>query len=240
MAYQAPGMTVAELRTLIGNATGKDPNIGAEALQIDQAISAAGQAACLWDGRDWWFLWGTGTFPTVLSTASYALRTVNASAMADMHAPRRVWEGTTRLGQISYQQYLDSQRVLSTGTTGQPQSYAIGADLTMYLFYTPDGTYTITVDYIKRHGKIDGNSSLPTDLIIPADFHYGVYVMGAIWLLKHGVLDPMALRGCPEFVETIHRMQAAAPTEYDDSYGGSEPGVPLPPDKHVIIIGNVL
>ncbi len=231
--YQAPGLSVPELELLIADAMRYNVATVVELTKIDQAITMAGEAACTMDGTDWWFLWDSGTFPTVDGTASYNLRTVNTNDMTNMFAPRMVWWSTTPMGLISYQEYLGLVRTQSSVGTGDSTLYAIGGDLVAYFYTTPGSVETVTIDYLKRHGKITKAGSATADLIIPAEFQNGIYVAGAVWLLRHQTADIAALQNCPEFMAAIYRMRAAAPTEYDTT---SRTGVPIPDGEHVIII----
>jgi len=79
-AYTAPGLTIAECETLVGDATGLATTAASATLtKIDQAITLAGQAACTWDGRDWWFLNAWASFKTTSATVA---------ALADSGAQR--------------------------------------------------------------------------------------------------------------------------------------------------------
>ena len=70
----SPGLTTSELDTRIAKATGNDLTVAAEKLLIEQAITAAGQAACTWNGEGWWWQQARGTFccnrPSIEEAAS--------------------------------------------------------------------------------------------------------------------------------------------------------------------------
>ena len=87
VAYTAPGMTVAEIETLLENATALDTDTAGQLTKIDQAITAVGQAATMWGGNGWWWMQAdTQTFDTVADTGTYNLATVNSNAMQDIWA----------------------------------------------------------------------------------------------------------------------------------------------------------
>jgi hypothetical protein len=234
--YQAPELTLAEIELLVADAVDYNVATAAQLTKIDQAITLAGQAACTWDGIDWWFLWGQSTFDTVDGTALYDLRTVNTNAMVDLQSVRQVWEDTTLMGKYpgGYNQYL-LEFEQQTAFTGTPRSYTLFGNVNMVLYPTPDDAYTMTVHYLKRHSKITSAGSTDAALIIPAEYQMDIYVEGAIWLLRHEKVTTASLRDSPYFVEAIQRMLASAPTEYDNT---SEEWPVIPDGEHVTVIVN--
>ncbi|HUT57757.1 MAG TPA: hypothetical protein VNA25_07880 [Phycisphaerae bacterium] len=313
MAFAAPGMSLAEIVAAVGRSTGLDTTN--EVTQIYEAITLAGQTACTYDGRWWWFLRASGYFATaniaitkvaratnvttittgaahnivagcriyisgvtlagfdtedsvVVAAAStttftyantgsdvtevadttgtvvgrgYPLRVVNSASMVDIYTPHHVWESTRRMGLMEWKRYLGHYRTMTVGTTGQPGAYALADDLSMYFDYMPDDEYTIYVDYLKRHSKITA-SSAATDLIIPAEFHRGIYVDGAVEMLKSDDIDGSVLLNSQRFERTMMRMQAAEPEGYDQTWGGNTlggNGGSLPAGSSVIILNDI-
>jgi hypothetical protein len=216
VVYTAPGLLIADVEAAVAAALTFSVSDATQLAMIDQAITVAGQAAAMF--KPWWWLKATATFPTVASTKGYALRTVNTNAMTDLFAVEGIWHNAivSRLVQIPMWKYNELNDTDTASTTGQPGYYAIGADMTAYLWPTPDAVYTMNVSYIKRHSKITNAGSTDGALIVPAEFHWGVYVIGATWLLKNNSIDPMALSQSPHWVETIRQMESADPTtNYD-------------------------
>jgi len=216
MAFQAPGFSPAEIEAQIADFVGYSVSDATQLTIIDQAITTAAQAACTFDGREWWFLMANATFDTVDGTASYDLRTVNTNAMTDLYVPIGVWRDTSTVRKFNYKDYLDLIRTTDT-SSGSPYRYALSGDLTMWLYPTPDDAEEVTVDYLKRHSKITGAGSVAADLIIPAEFQYRIYVLGATWLIKNDIQSMDALKANPEFIECIYNMQAARPDSYDST-----------------------
>jgi hypothetical protein len=73
----AEGYTVAELLTRISANMDLTPDAGVNDTRVYQAITAAGRAAATWQGTDWWWLHGQGSFVPVNATISTAVRTTN-------------------------------------------------------------------------------------------------------------------------------------------------------------------
>lgn len=225
VAFQSPGMTVAEVESSIASILGWDSPSAAQLTIIDQAVTSAGQSACSWLGRSWWFLSSTNSFATVASTASYNLRTVNTAAMADLYAVEGLWldSATQRLMLITPEQY--NQWNQYTPQSGRPTHYAIMGDPpTAYLYPTPSAIYTVNVAYQRRHSKITNAGSTDAALIIPAEFHYGVYVDGAVWLIKNSTTNPMALSQSPYWVETMRNMANSDPSDKYDQHSQERRG----------------
>ncbi len=227
VVYTAPGYTIAEVEALLAAATGLAVATGAELTKMDQAITAAGQAASTWDGAKWWWLDGTASFATVADSSSYNLRVVDEDGaevgdkvMADAWTVKRIYyDANWPLNQMPWEKY---RQWLILGkpneSTSKPLSYAItGEAPVLHLRPVPDAAYTLYIDYIKRHSKITSADSLDTALIIPSEFQHGIYVNGATWLLRHETLDPGSLRKCDGFMEAISRMHTAHPEGYDPS-----------------------
>jgi len=236
------GRTIAQLEAIIADKVKLDVSDSDELSRIDEAITAAGQAACLWEGRKWWWLYGTSNFDTVADTASYALHTVNTNAMASLWSVERLYmEDDWPLVPMSWKNYRDSAALNSQ--TGKSNRYVIvGGSPTAYLWPTPDDAYTVYVDYIKRHCNIINGTSSDSDLIVPDVFHLSVYVDGAVWLLRNGVADPVGLRNSSAFVDAMRRMAEAAPGGYEDlsavnRHPDAQPGT-WPHNQHVIEIGD--
>ena len=234
VAYTAPGLLIADVEARIAAVLGMSVATAADLALIDQMITLAGQAATQWQGRVWWWARSTGDFDTVDTTKSYVLSTVNTADMADIYAPLAMWrEDETRLVKIPKLQYDEWNNTLST--TGAPYHYALdGQTLTAHLWPTPDDAYTIYVSYMVRHSKITSAGSTDAALIVPPEFQWGVYIDGAVWLLRHEKTDPFELENCDAFVNTMTRMAAQNPDEYydqesSDRNGSNDPSVP--PDR---------
>lgn len=239
VAYTAPVMLVSEVEAAVAAATGLKVATTTELTLIDEAITSAGLAASRWDGKDWWWLRGTGSFPTVADQVSYVLRTVNSNDMASLWAVQAVYyDDDWPLGVLAWDVYQQWYRLnRPTANTTKPLQYAVtGEAPSMYLRPIPDAAYTLYVDYTKRHSKITSTGSLDTALIVPGEFHMGVYVAGAIWLLQHNTSDPLRLRDCPLFAEAMGQMTGADPATLDserelDKFPDTQGSVP--PDKRI-------
>lgn len=233
MAFVAPGMTVTEIQDRVAQVTNKSTGNSTDLAEINEAITVAGQTAATWHGRIPWFAISTGTFDTVASTASYALRTVNSNDMTDLYAPVMMMiEDDWQLRQIPFADYEASLRIFDDDS--EPYSYALAGDLTAYLYPTPDAVYTIYVTYVQRHSKIGGTYASPTgDLLIPAEFHRSIYVDGAATLLKADSVDPSVLANDTRFSSAMNRIYAADPAKNYDTPGE----VGFPPDSRVWISG---
>jgi len=235
------GRTIAQLEAIIADKVKLDVTDSDQLARIDEAITAVGQAACLWEGRKWWWMYGTSSFPTVADTASYALRTVNGGAMAALWSVERVYIGTDwPISPMSWSQYRDSI-VLNEASSKPSRCVIIGDPPTMYLWETPDDEYTIYVDYIKRHPKIENGDS-DSGLLIPDIFHLQLYVDGAVWYLRNGVGDPLGFRNCPAFVDAMRNMAEAEPERHLDlssvnMHADVQPGS-WPHNRHVIEMGD--
>lgn len=209
------GRTITQLETIVAAKVDMNTADSDDLARIDEAISAAGQAACAWDGRLWWWLRGENTFDTVADTASYNLHTVNSNAMASLWAVERMYmDDDWLLTPMPWNQREDLARL--SATTGKPHRYVLdGWPPTLTLWETPDDVYTIYVKYTKRHTNIVNGTSADTDLLVPDIFHQAVYVDGAVWLLRNGVDDPLGLRNSPAFVDAMQRLAASDPKGYD-------------------------
>lgn len=233
------GYTIAQLLTLLANATDKDSTALADYTRIYQALTEAGRAVSTIDGTVWWWLRATGDFETTASTASYTLRTINSAAMADLYAIERIYyDDDWVLAPMTYRDYQAWYRVdRPTAGTTQPTAYMLTGDGPIcWMKDIPDDTYTIYVDYVKRHLAVNG-SAADSVLIVPGEYQHGVYYSGALWLLRHDIADTASLRECGPFMEAIERMHAASPISYDDdptdNHRDSRPGY-LPHDRKVV------
>lgn len=228
LAFVAPSLAATEIATLVASATGLDTTN--DTTIIYQAITEAGHMASIWNRRGWWWSRGYNNFPTVSTTKSYALRTVNTAAMTEMYAPLAMWYSTNRrLTLIDKVQYDEWNSLLSS--TGSPEWYALEGDLTAHIWPTPDAAYTIYVSYIERHSKITASTGL---LTVPEEFHYGVYVNGAIDLLQGDHLgDPWYLRHSKRFRDCMAVMAAADAQKWDSNSDLSGQDISWPPDTKV-------
>lgn len=116
------------------------------------------------------------------------------------------------------------QKMRLLNTAGDPLFYTLhGEPPQVFIWPPPDDTKKLHLNWIRRHSKIvssqvvAGTYSSDSALLVPAEFRWGTYVSGGIWLLKHETTDPASLRNCPVFMETILRMGAADPQKYDPS-----------------------
>jgi len=220
-------MTVAEIEAAINRGLGAGSSVSdaTTLTRIDEAITAAGQAAVIWNGSGWWWAQAAlKTFDTVDGTSTYALKTVNSNAMSNLWAVQKaILADDWPLQLLKDKQAYDEYTTLY-GTESRPTHYAIWGDMTMGLVPCPNAAETITVSYIQRHSKITNAGSLDTALIVPPEFHGSVYVAGALWLLRHETLDISSLRECPQFVAAMQSMASADPSfNYDDATGWGHP-----------------
>ena len=196
-----------------------------QASRIDDAMTAVGMAVETWDGTDWWWLRDTGSFPTVDTVASYALRTVNTNDMANLWAVQQVcYEDDWPLTPMTWAQYDEWYRLIRpNASTGKPLGYAVtGEPPYLWLYPIPDDAYTLYVRYTKRHSKISAGA--PTGgLIVPAEFQHGIYIEGSLWWLRHELEDAASLRDCPRFMEAINGMRAGRPDNYGDDQSNMFP-----------------
>ncbi len=245
-AYIAPGMTIAQIVTRITAATGIT-----DAATINEAISAAGYAASNWYGKIWWWMRGEATFALVADQAEYNLRLVDANgAEAAAAVAPDLW-GTTAvyfdddwaMEPISKDQYEQNTTILTLTATASPVQYTIWAEPPIIGFWpTPNSTDDVNIKYIKRHSKIDtvsDPSSTDAALIVPAEFHRGIYVDGATWLLNHETLDPAKLEDSRSFMDAMQRMSRAEPLYFDirsseDKFPDAKIGM-FPHDRRVLI-----
>ena len=172
---------------------------------------------------------GTGT----IYPMSYPLRGIDVAGAVTATAASQIatdlwgvtavhYDNDWRLAPMAWGEYESYLRQMSSHGSTTPNSYCLTGDAPyLCLWPPPASTYNIYVNYIRRHSKILGGASGSEDtaLIVPAEFHEAVYVNGAVFLLRHETIDPGALANCPQFVETMTRMQAAAPTGYDLNTG---------------------
>lgn len=213
------GYTVAELLTRLTAARGLASSSTAQDTESYQAITAAGRAAATWRGSPWWWQEAVGSFSTVVSTSTYALRSINNSDMSNLWSVQRAyWDDDWPLANINYRDMQMRRRILQpTGSNSDSFEYAISRNPpTLYLNPPPNtSSTTIFVDYISRHPQIDV-SAFNSDLIVPAEFQDGVYLAGAMWFMRNDVGPAPNLEDCPGFVEAMRRMAASDPTQYDD------------------------
>ena len=234
--YTTPGLAIADVEAAVAAALSWDVTNATQLANIDAAITVAGQSATIYGGKTWWWLRNTAAFATVASTAGYTLRTVNTNAMADLFAVEGIWRDATRHRMVQIPKWkYDDLNDAAIAAPNRPVRYAIGADMTVYLWPTPDAVYTMDVSYVRRHSKIASAGSSDSALIVPAEFQWGVYVIGATWLLKNDSINPMALSQSPQWVETMRQMEAADPTEnYDlnsDNRNGRTEGFDPDPSR---------
>ena len=182
--------------------------------RIERAITNAGAAACQWEGRDWWFLRAEGAFSTVSGTPYYALRTVDTTNLASLWGVQQAyWDDDWPISPISYDHYDDMVKINSTG--GASTHYALTADPPkMYLWPVPNSATTVNVRGIDFHHDINF-SSVSTLLLVPSEFHYPVYVNGAVFALNNAIGDPADFSQSPSFVATMNRLATVDPTNYD-------------------------
>ena len=77
VAFTAPGYTIAEIFTRVGAIMGWDSTGTLENVAIEEAITAAGQAACTWEGRIWWWAKKRRPFKTLKATITTIARVTN-------------------------------------------------------------------------------------------------------------------------------------------------------------------
>ena len=200
------GYTKARLLEKLAAATGDRDS--AKTAEIYEAITAAGRIASTWMGEDWWWMHATGSFTTVDGTASYALRTVNSSAMANLYAIEQAWlddEATlTPVRESVYRTWHTT--VYVAGNETKPTHYVqTGEAPVMWLQGVPDDAYTINIRYKKKHPVIDA-AAANADLLIPSEFQDGIYYAGALFLLRNEIDKAASLDSCPAFIEAINRM----------------------------------
>jgi len=176
------------------------------------------------------------SYPLNTITVAGAVTATDASKVApDIYAIHRIIvDDDYPLSMLRDKDEFDDY-LTTFSTTSKPQQYTIYGDFNIGLVPIPDDAYTMTLSYIRRHSKVGAAISTDAALIVPAEFQWGVYVEGAIWLLKHKTLDPGALYECKSFRATMERMAAADPSV---SYDGGQ-GYGYPPDTHVSISGPV-
>jgi len=186
-----------------------------------------------------------------VSVLSYPLPYVNiAGAYADTG---RVMEDVYAIQQITvnddYQLGVlsDKNAVLEYvdqfESTHEPTQYAVSQELytydstseyllTLWLVPPPDAsTDTLKINYLRRHSKITNAESLDGALMVPGEFHMGVYVAGATWLARQEFQGVASLYECPQFRATMGAMAMADPSgDYDQ---GAE--YKYPPDQRVFI-----
>ena len=237
MAYAPSAYTAAELAARVAATTGLSATT--DATIIYQALTDAGEACATLPGEDWWWLHTNSSFSTVEDTAYYGLRTVNTTAMAALSNVERVYyDDDWELPELDWKVYQEWYRLVRpTGSTAQPLAYALtGEAPVMWLQPIPDAVYTIYVDYKRRHGKLT-SSSAAGDIIIPGDYHAGIYVAGAAWILRHSIGDIADVLQCPQFKSAVDRMRANAPGPRDinpaNMFADSKPGS-LPHNRRVV------
>jgi len=229
-SFSVPGMSVSDIESRVAKIMGYSTSDTDALTAIDEAITAAGQAAMGWQGRVLWYAKGSGTFDTVDGTSAYDLHSVNSAAMVDLWAPTGIWmEDNFRFGKQSYEDYL-SWITLNPTMKSRPYGYALYDDLYLGTIPIPDDAYTVTVGYVKRHSKLSGGAGL---LSIPAQWHRPVYVDGAVYLLKEDTIDPSALSNSQNFQGSLQAIAAASPEEGYET----QTGAMFPEDTRVIIDG---
>ena len=146
---------------------------------------------------------------------AYPLRTINSSAMTDLYVPQAALYGTdwplAKTDRDAYDEWI----AFHAAAGGNSEQYALWEEdgaLMMGLVPPPSSATVVTIPYIRRHSKITSAGSNDAALIVPAEFHWAVYVDGPIWLVKHRITDPASLAQCPSWIETMQRMAAADPT----------------------------
>jgi hypothetical protein len=74
-------MSVGSTEIAIADMTGLSTTPASERTLIGQAITAAGQAACTWQGRSWWWLREKKTFPTTYQALTHVERATNVATL---------------------------------------------------------------------------------------------------------------------------------------------------------------
>lgn len=168
---------------------------------------------------------------------SYPVRTVQSNALTDFYAAYGVFiDDDYPLAPMSKAAYDAFYAV--NPTQSEPYRYCLYGDdngLFMGLVPAPDKARLITVDYIRRHSAVTSAGSNDAALIVPTEAKWGVYVLGATWLIKHETIDPASLSQCPGFVgamEVLAQVESMAPDDTENMYPGSQ-GY-LPNDRRVI------
>jgi len=210
-------LTGADVLTAVCNLLDWDSDNVTQKAKAVAAISAAGKAACTWTKRDWSWLKGKSSFPTVADTASYDLWTVADAAMLSMGGIEQLHRGDDArivpLDWREYQQWYDLER--PTAATGEPIYYGLNntaSAATVWLRPIPDAVYTVYVDYRKRHALITGASG--DELLVPSDYQYDIYVQSAVWLLRQDTMDA-PIDDCRAFTSAMRRMMESDPGKSD-------------------------
>ncbi|MBE3118781.1 MAG: hypothetical protein IMZ50_08510 [Candidatus Atribacteria bacterium] len=156
----------------------------------------------------------------------FPLRTVNSSAMTAILGVTGVWWGTSyQLKSIPWNIYIEWHTTQASSSGGDAWLYAVNGDApTIYFWNLPTSAATITVAHIKRHSKITSAGSTDAALIVPAEYHYGIYVDGAVFAIRNRVMSPQGMYGNPDFVEALETMWGSRPEDYDtnsQARGGS-------------------
>jgi hypothetical protein len=130
-------------------------------------------------------------------------------------------------------------RLQQTVSASKPYQYAVdGEDPYIYVWPVASSALDIYIDFLQRHSKITNEGSTDTALIVPAEFHWPIYVQGAQWVLNHENMAEAPLSQCPGFMEGIEAMSRADPTEQDapnpiDLFPDARVGH-FPPDRKVV------
>jgi len=183
---------------------------------------------------------GAGT----VYVASYPLRTITiagavtstdaSKVMPNLRATKRVYyDDDWALTPATWSQYRANQRILQTTATTKPTSYCVhGEPPYIYFWNIPAAAYDIHIDYTKRHAM----PALDSDLLIPGEFHWDIYLNGALWLLRNKVVDAAALEESSQFRMAVSRMASSAPQGYDtastvDNFADSRGGTTSPSQR---------
>jgi len=124
---------------------------------------------------NWKWMLGTATLPTVASTQRYAVAATTAVRW-------RVWvpysarifktsvTDETPLTFVAYERFLQ-ESIIGNSATGRPSRYTIGVNGELIFSPTPDGVYTVTLDYRKGIQTLTLNADIPE---MPETFHYAI------------------------------------------------------------------
>ena len=152
-------------------------------------------------------------------TNEYILRTVNSSKLAALRDVIRIYyDDDHPLKQISLAKYSSKSALSMKVELGTPTEYAISEGIVgpiLHLLPTPNEETRMFVDFKRYHKRVIKAGD--PNLIIPMEFQDGIYVEGALWLMKSDVSGASTLKDCPAFMEALDRMSAAEPTDADGS-----------------------
>ena len=170
---------------------------------VDWVADADVHIQSLW--KDWNFLWSQFSSSTITSTRG-------VSAPSDLGTWDRnsfyldyTTDDYVHLQELSYLDWRENYGP-GTQTDDEPNQFVMLPNKNLYLYPTPDGTYTLTADYWKSPTRMTINASVSP---IPTRFQRIILAQAKIYYAEHDEFPTVFELATKELLELYTQLKSA-------------------------------